>query len=46
MMREAILLESGGRYYLIRVFAPLFVILLSTIGAILNVKNQQKRDSY
>ena len=46
IMREAILREAGSRYYLIRVFAPLFVILLSSIGAILNVKDQEKRNSH
>jgi hypothetical protein len=40
-LRNAILLEAGKSYYLIRVLALLFVILLSTIGAILNVKNQR-----
>jgi hypothetical protein len=45
-IRNAIIHEYGNRYYLIRVFAPLFVIFLSTIGAILNVKNQEKRNSH
>ena len=42
-IRDAILNESGGKYYLIRLLALLFVISLSTIGAVLNVKDKRKR---